>query len=440
MLWRLAAPNVFAVAMMTAVTFADAWFVGQLGTAALASLALAFPFLTLMQMMAGGSIGGGTTSAVARAIGAGAIERAESIAWHAALLALAMSGLYMIVLGLFARPIFQLLGGEGAALAGAVGYARVAFGGAAATWFVWVISAIHRGTGDTATPARVIAAASAAQILMSGALTLGWFGLPSLGVVGAAAALVICQGFAAAWLVMFLVRGKGRLRLRPHALQWAPFLDIMRVGGIGLINSICMAMTVVVVTGLVGRYGTEALAGYGLGSRLELMLVPIAFGVGAALTAAVGVNVGAGQYARARRIAWAGAGVTLTLIGLIGVCVAWMPGLWLDLFTADPGAYDVGVRYLAIAAPFYGLFGAGQALYFASQGTGRLILPVTVSVVRFLTVAAIGALVVSFGWEVGGLFVAVAIGLTLMGVGQALCLLGPGWRADRNESARVTHR
>ena len=112
--------------------------------------------------------------------------------------------------------------------------------GAAATWFVWVISAIHRGTGDTATPARAIAAASAAQILMSGALTLGWFGLPSLGVVGAAAALVICQGFAAAWLVMFLVRGKGRLRLRPHALQWAPFLDIMKVGGIGLINSICM--------------------------------------------------------------------------------------------------------------------------------------------------------------------------------------------------------
>ena len=168
--------------------------------------------------------------------------------------------------------------------------------------------------------------------------------------------------------------------------------------------------------------------------------MPIAFGVGAALTAAVGVNVGAGQYTRARRIAWAGAGVTLTLIGLIGVCVAWMPGLWLDLFTADPDAYDVGGRYLAIAAPFYGLFGAGQALYFASQGTGRLILPVTVSVVRFLTVAAIGALVVSFGWEVGGLFVAVAIGLTLMGVGQALCLLGPGWRADRNGSARVTHR
>ena len=406
-LWRLATPNVVAVAMMTAVTFTDAWFVGQLGTAALASLALAFPFLTLMQMMAAGSIGGATTSAVARALGAGSAERAESIAWHAALLALAMSGLYVIVLGLFARPIFQLLGGEGAALAGAVSYARVAFGGATATWFVWVVSAIHRGTGDTA---------------------LGWFGLPALGVVGTAVALVICQGFAAAWLTMLLVRGRGRLRLRPHALQWAPFRDIMRVGGLGLINSICMAMTVVVVTGLVGRYGTEALAGYGLGARLELMMVPIAFGVGAALTATVGVNVGAGQYARARRFAWAGAGVTFTLIGLIGLCAALMPSLWLDLFTADPGAYEFGVRYLTIAAPFYGLFGAGQALYFASQGTGRMALPVTATGTRLLVVSGIGALAVSLGWDVTGLFIAVAVGLTLMGAGQALCLLGPGWR------------
>ena len=366
-------------------------------------------------------------------LGAGAFEWAESIAWHAAVLALAMSGLYMIVLGLFARPVFQLLGGEGAALAGAVSYARVAFGGAAASWFVWVISAIHRGTGDTATPARAIVTASAAQILMSGALTLGWFGLPALGVVGTAAALVICQGVAAVYLAMVLVRGRGRLRLRPHALHWASFRDIMKVGGLGLINSICMAMTVVVVTGFVGRHGTEALAGYGLGARLELMLVPIAFGVGAALTTAVGVNVGAGQYARARRFAWAGAGAIFTLIGLMGACVALMPRLWLDLFTADPEACEFGVSYLTIAAPFYGLFGAGQAFYFASQGTGRMMLPVTATVTRFLAVTAIGALAVSLGWDVTGLFIAVAVGLTLMGAGQALCLLGPGWHAGRSQ-------
>ena len=322
----------------------------------------------------------------------------------------------------------QGAGGEGEALDGAVAYARVAFGGAAAIWFVFVLSAILRGAGDTATPARAIGTASIAQIPLSGALTLGWFGLPSLGVAGAATAMVVCQGFASAYLALHLLRGDGHLRLRPHALQWAPVGDIMRVGGLGLINSLCMAMTVVVVTGFVGRYGTAALAGYGLGARLELMLVPIAFGVGAALTAAVGANVGAGQFARARRIAWIGAGVTLVLTGLLGVCAATVPGLWLDLFTADAEAYAFGARYLVIAAPFYGLFGAGQALYFASQGTGRMVLPVSVTFVRFLTVAAIGALAVSYAWDIAALFIAVAVGLTIMGVGQALCILGPGWR------------
>lgn len=427
-LWRLAAPNVVAVAMMTAVTFADAWYVGQLGTAALASLALAFPFLTLMQMMAGGAIGGGVTSAVARAIGRGDFARAESTAWHAVLIAIMMSGIYMIILGLFARPIFSLLGGEDAALEGAVVYARIVFGGAAASWFVFVISAIHRGTGDTVTPARAITMASIVQIFLSGGLTLGWLGLPDLGIAGAATAWVICQGAAAVYLTLFLFRGKGRLRLRPHPFEWTPFRDIMKVGGLGLINSFCLAMTVVVTTGYVGRYGTEALAGYGLGARLELMLVPIAFGVGAAMTAAVGINVGANQYARARRIAWIGAGVVMALTGLLGIAAATVPGLWLDLFTADPEAYAFGAQYLVIAAPFYGIFGLGQALYFASQGTGRMVLPVTVTVFRFATVATLGALVMSFALAISWLFVAVAIGLIIMGVGQALCLLGTGWQ------------
>ena len=114
--------------------------------------------------------------------------------------------------------------------------------------------------------------------------------------------------------------------------------EIMRVGGPGLANSASMALTVVVTTGYIGTFGTEALAGYGLGARLELMLVPISFGVGAALTAAVGVNFGANQRARARRIAWAGAAVTLTIIGTLGAAVAISPSLWLDLFTADSDA------------------------------------------------------------------------------------------------------
>ena len=423
----LAAPNVLAVSMMTAVTFADAWFVGFLGTADLASLALVFPFLTLMQMMAGGSVGGGTTSAVARALGADDVTRAESIAWHAVVLAALMSVVYMLVLGVFSRPIYQLLGGTGAALDGAVLFSAVAFGGAAASWFIWVVAAVYRGMGDTTTPGRVITLASVLQIILAGALTLGWFGLPSLGVTGTAVALVACQGAGALYLSFRLMAGAGRLRLRPHRLCWRDFADILRVAGLGLFNSSCMAMTVAVATGYIGRYGTAALAGFGLGARLELMLVPIAFGVGAALTAAVGVNIGAGQFARARRFAWTGGAATFVLTGLIGLIVAVRPDLWLDLFTADPAAYPYGVSYLVIAGVAYGVFGGGQSLYFASQGTGDVRWPVVVTLIRFVIVVAGGAFLVARDWPVEALFAVVTLGLVISGIGQAMCLRTRAW-------------
>lgn len=427
-LWRLATPNVLAVAMMTGVTFADAWFVGKLGTEALASLALVFPFLTLMQMMSGGAIGGGTTSAVARALGAGDADRAERVAWHAVLIALLLSAVFTLVLGVLARPVFALMGGAGAVLDGAVIYGWIVFGGASSTWLAWVVAAIHRGTGDTVTPARAITAGALVQMPLAGALTLGWLGLPALGIAGIGLAWVLCQGAVAAYLLFALTGTAARLRLRPTRFDRGAFTDIMRVGGLGLLNSLSLILTVVVITGFVGRFGTEALAGYGLGARLELMLVPIAFGVGAALTASVGVNVGAGQYERARRIAWTGAGVTLVLTGLIGLCAALMPSLWLDMFTADPRAYEFGLLYLAIAAPFYGAFGGGQALYFASQGTGRVALPVIATVTRLLVVAAIGTLSFQMGWGVSGLFAAVAVGLVVLGIGQALCLRSAPWQ------------
>jgi Na+-driven multidrug efflux pump len=190
-------------------------------------------------------------------------------------------------------------------------------------------------------------------------------------------------------------------------------------------------MTVAVVTGFVGQYGTEALAGYGLGARLELMLVPISFGIGAALTASVGVNVGAGQFTRARKVAWAGAGATFILTGTIGVVVFFVPSLWLDLFTTDAEAYSIGLLYLAIAAPAYGFFGGGQALYFASQGTGKVTLPVIVTLLRLLTVTAISVASTQFGWGIGGLFTGVATGLVVMGIGQALCLNGSAWHSAK---------
>lgn len=434
---QLATPNVVAALLMTTVTVGDAWFVGQFGTIALASLAVVFPFQTLMQMMAGGAIGGGVTSAIARALGRGDAERASSIAWHALLVGATMSLLFMLVLGAFAAPVFALIGARSAALQGAVQYAHIVFGGAAAIWLTFVSAAILRGTGDTATPSKAITIGSVAQLALSGVLTLGYGPISPHGVTGPAIAMLIAQGGVGVFLLLHIVAGKTPVRLHPRTLSWASLTDILRVGALGLANSVSIAATVVVVTALVARHGNAALAGYGLGSRLELMLVPIAFGIGGALTAAVGLNFGAQQFARARRIAWLGAAVTFAATTAIGGIFALRPHLWLDRFTADPQAYAFGVRYLWIVAPLYGLFAAGQTLYFASQGTGRMGLPVAVGVVRFVVVAAIGSVVTVNALDAGWLFAAVALGLAIIGAGLSACVgLSAAWNPDKAQHAQ----
>jgi Na+-driven multidrug efflux pump len=220
-----------------------------------------------------------------------------------------------------------MLGGKREVLEGAIAYARIAFGGATIIWLFYVLSAILRGTGDTKTPARAIIVSSIAQIGLSGLLTLGYGSVPAFGVIGPAITIVVCQGLAVLYLVLHLLSEGSGVSIRPQPLKWWPDADIMQVGGIALLNSLMAAGTVIVATGIIGHYGTTALAGYGLGGRLELILVPIAFGVGAALTAGVGANFGASQHARARRIAWAGASVVCVITGAIGLAV-WIVPDW----------------------------------------------------------------------------------------------------------------
>jgi len=131
------------------------------------------------------------------------------------------------------------------------------------------------------------------------------------------------------------------------------FLDIMKVGSGGLINSISIA-------GTVSNYGIEALAGYGLGSRLEIILTPLVFGIGSVLTVSVGANIGAKQFARARMIAWIGAAIAFLMVGMIGFAVTVFPEVWLNDFDTDFLTKQFGILYLTIVAPFYCLFGRGK--------------------------------------------------------------------------------
>src|SRR6478752_4255623 len=334
----LAAPNVLNVTMQSLVSVSDSWFVAQLGLVELAALALVFPTQMALGQMSAGAMGGGISSSVARALGGGNRAAAEAAAAHALVIALGMAALFAIVLVGFSRPIFGALGGSGAALDRAVAFASVLFRGCVAHWIANTLASVLRGTGDMKTPGYALVATAALQIPLTGALTLGWFGLPKLGIAGPATAAVTVFTLAALWMLGRLIGPKATIRLRwpIDGFRWRSFRDILKVGLVACLVVILTNGTVLLVTGLIGRAGDAAIAGYGIGSRLEYMLVPISFGIGAALTALVGTNIGARQYARAQRLAWIGALMAGGIAAAIGIVVAIEPDLWLGLFTSDP--------------------------------------------------------------------------------------------------------
>ena len=380
----LAAPNVLNVAMQSLVSISDGFFIGQLGTIDLAALALVFPSQMALGQMSAGAMGGGISSSVARAMGSNDRAAAEAAAAHGLVIALGMAALFAVIFVGFGRAIYGALGGSGGALDRAVSFANVLFLGCAAHWIANSMASVLRGTGDMKTPGYALVVAAALQIPLTGALTLGWLRLPRLGIQGPAAAAVISFTFAALWMLLPLIGPKATLRLAwPAAgFRWRSFNDILKVGLIACLVVILTNGTVLLVTGLIGRAGDSAIAGYGIGSRLEYMLVPISFGVGAALTALVGTNIGAGQYSRARRMAWSGALMAGGIAAVIGLVVAIRPDLWLGLFTHDPAALASGRTYLSIVGPVYGFFGVAMALYFASQGTGEMMWPVVANLSR----------------------------------------------------------
>jgi Na+-driven multidrug efflux pump len=144
----------------------------------------------------------------------------------------------------------------------------------------------------------------------------------------------------------------------------------------------------------------------------------------------VGTSVGAGQRARAERIAWVGAGLAAGLTGSIGLCAAIFPGAWLGLFSRDPDVLAAGTRYLTIVGPFYGFFGLGLALYFASQGAGRLAWPLIAGFTRLLIAALGGWLAINqFGAGLSGLFVAIALALIVFGATVATAVKAGAWRS-----------
>jgi putative MATE family efflux protein len=428
-LLKLALPNSIAMFGSTLVAVAETSYIGRLGTEPLAGIALVFPFVMLTQMMSAGAMGGGVSSAVSRALGAGNRNRAAALALHATMIGICAGLFFTIMLLTFGREFYALLGGRGGVLEQAMLYSQVLFSGAVSIWLVNTLASVVRGTGDMRTPSAVLIGIAVVQIAVGGAFGLGLFGLPKFGMRGVAAGQFTAFTLGAIFLAWYLVSGRSRLKLDYSAFRFRRdmFVDILKVGAISCLSPLQTVLTILIFTKILASFGAETLAGYGMGSRLEFLLVPIAFAFGVASVPMVGMAMGAGLVARARQVAWTAAAAAGLTLGLIGLIVAVDPKLWVSLFTSDPGVTQAAHSYFHWSGPAFGFFGVGVCLYFSSQGAAKMLGPVLAGTIRLALVAIGGWWLAASGAQAWTLFALVGTAMVIFGLSTVLSVRLTRW-------------
>ena len=422
-LLRLAVPNLVVNVVLIAVTTSvDAHFVGRLGLDALAGLALVFPLMMLMQQMANMAMGGAIAASIARAIGAGRREDAASLVIHALAIAAGAAALFSAVFLLGGSTIYGWLGGRGPILAAALEYSNVIFAGALAYWILGALTSVVRATGQVAILAYVYVAAEVLHIALVPALVFGAGPIPALGITGAGLATVISFTVSSATLAWYLASGRTSVALSLRGLRFERrlFGEILRVGAPMSLAPVLNNVALATLTTYAGLLGVTSLAAFGAAVRLEYLLYPLNFGLGAAVLAMVGSNIGARQFTRAAHIAWTAVGLSACVMACVSVLAIAAPDVWMGLFSRDPAILAAAAGYLAVVGLAYP-FVAVNTLMSAFQATRQPEWPLAAMTCRLLIVV-VGGWVAIEVLQAGlvGLGVVTALGLATWGIVQAV--------------------
>lgn len=426
---RLSAPNSFAMLAAILVSLAETVYVGLLGTSALAGIAVVFPLLVLQQGLSVGAMGGGITSAISRALGAGDQERAEALVLHGVAIGV-LGGLTTSVVMLTCGPvIYRTLGATGDALLKALEYSNIAFLGSPFIWLAFTLIAVVRATGNMRLASGVALLSLTLQAALGAALGFGLGPFPALGMSGIALGLVIGLTSAAIFLAFYLCSKRSTVRIKFSGFTFRRelFNEILQVGLLTCVSTLQTTLAVLIMTSFIARHGSEALAGYGIGARFEMVLIPLSAGVGVACIPMVGMAIGAGNISRARRITLIGAILTASVVGTLGLILSIAPQLWADLFTSNAIALQVAHTFLHWTGPAYAFFGMGICLLFASQGARKVLGPVLAGTARLITILLGGLTLAYLQAPIHHYFALVAAAMVIYGSSAAFAVYSADW-------------
>ncbi len=411
-------PVLLGIATMMGQGLIDTWFIGQVGDAQLAAFSFGFPILMIVTSVAIG-LGAGTSSVVARAIGADDHQRARRLSTDSLLLSFLVTAIISAIGIVTIGPLFRLLGAPDELMPLIRGFMIILYMGVPFIVVGMVGMASMRATGDTRLPSMLMILAAVLNVILDPILIFGVGPVPAMGLNGAAMAALLARAS------IFV----GTLYLMRHRLDMVSFnkpdpgelrqswRDILHVGIPAAGTNIIVPVGAAVVTAMIARFGPDAVAGFGVASRIESMMLVMYYALSAIIGPFVGQNFSAGKEERILRALWLctafSIGSGLVIAGLLAAMSGWLPGLFSD----SESVQRVTSMFLWIVPVSYGTYGMVMVMNASFNGLGHPMPGVVISVCRIAVLYIPIALVAMQFFDIAGIFAAYAIANIVSGLG-----------------------
>jgi putative MATE family efflux protein len=415
----------------TMYNFVDTYCAGLIGTDAVAALSLSFPVFFIV-LAVGSGLSQGATALIANAMGADDMPLARRLFAQALLLSLLVSAVLTIQGMVTSRWLFELLGAEGNYLTTALDYMNVIMAGAVFFIMQMTLNAGLNAQGNATLYRNVLIAGFVANCALNPWFMYGGAGVPAMGVAGIALATIVVQ-IASCWILWRGLR-KGQLCQGMTSASFIPEPSLLRrLAGQGIPaagNMLTVALGIFVITWFISRFSKEAVAAYGIATRIEQMLLLPTIGLNTAALTLVGQNNGAGLYDRVR-LAWLTCiryGLVMTLIG---GAILWLIRDWaMKCFTTDPLVIQCGIDYLGVAAWVLAAYPILFTTVSMLQGLKRPLYSLCIGLYRQILAPAVVyyGLAIVAGWQLWGVW----YGIGMVTWSAALFTLWWGWRTVRS--------
>ncbi len=414
---NMTVPILFGITTMMAQSIIDAWFLGKVGDSALAAFSFGFPILMVITSVAIG-LGAGTSSVVARAIGANDHRRARRLATDSLLLSFLITAALSAVGILTITPLFKLLGAPADMIPMIRGFMTILYCGVPFLVVGMVGTSSMRATGDTVLPGKLMMAGALINVLLDPIFIFGFGPVPAMGLNGAATAALMARGAMFVGTVYFMVYRLDMITFKkPEAAElrksWG---DILHVGlpAAGTNAIIPIAMTL--ITAMIARYGPEAVAGFGVASRIESLVLVIFYALSSVIGPFVGQNMSAGNEARIQQALRLCAVFCMACGLIVAVVLALAADFVPTLFSQNPDVTNVTRLFLWIAPISYGAYGVVMVMNAAFNGLGKPMPAVYISAIRMLVLYLPLAILGRHFFGIAGIFGAYAVANLLSGV------------------------